>query len=195
MRTQMMLGAAAFAAATIGLSAPASAQPYGNNGQGIYVEDPYCKQQKQNRMLAGAAIGGVVGAVLGNNVAARNAQSEGSILGGVAGAAAGAAIGRSTARCAGTTYSSSSNGHNGYSTSGNYPYGEPPNSYPASQTGYPDDDYGLHGGPGTVVGSSSGSNNCRWGSVTTRDPDGREIRESVYMCRSRDGVWRRSSQY
>lgn len=191
MRTQMMLGAAAFVAATAGFLAPASAQSYGSP-QGVYVEDPYCKQQKQNRMLAGAAIGGVVGAVLGNNVAARNAQSEGSILGGVAGAAAGAAIGRSTARCSGTTYSS---GNSGYSTSSSYPYGEPPNSYPASQTGYPDDDSGLYGGPGTVAGSGHGGNNCRWGSITTRDPDGREIRESVYMCRGRDGVWRRSSNY
>ena len=69
----------------LGAAAPAQAQAYG--------VDPHCAQQRQNRMVAGALIGGVAGAVLGNNVAARNAQTEGTVLGGAVGAAAGAAIG------------------------------------------------------------------------------------------------------
>jgi hypothetical protein len=179
MRTSLLLGAAALLAAMAGFSAPAGAQTYGN--QGVYQADPYCKQQKNNRTMTGAAVGAVTGAVIGNNTAARGRKSEGSILGGVVGAVAGGALGRATANCNGNTYQNQS----GYGNS--YPSGD--QRYPARQTSYPNDDYGLAGGP------NGNANNCRWGTVTTRDPDGREMRENIYMCRGRDGVWRQSSTY
>jgi hypothetical protein len=176
MRNALWLAAAAsvFGLATLGAPAPAAAQSYQTR-----VQDPYCAQSKQNRTLAGAAIGGVAGAVLGREVAARNARTEGTVLGGVAGAAAGAAIGRSTARCNTQVYND--NGYNnGYGHDG---YGR--------QTSYPNN--GGYGDDSGLYGGRTDSRNCRWGSTTTRDPDGREVRESVYMCRGRDGVWRRAN--
>lgn len=151
------------AGALLALASPSLASAQSYSGPGYSTVDPYCAQARQNRMLLGGAIGATVGAVLGNNVAARNAQTEGAVLGGVAGAATGAAIGRSTARCDRV-----------------YQQGSAPPPYRDSR-----DDYGLAGPP------PSSSEDCRWATSTIRDPDGREARENVYMCRGRDGVWRR----
>jgi uncharacterized protein YcfJ len=174
MRGQVLLAVGAVAAMTA-LAPAASAQSYRN--QSPFVQDPYCAQVKQNRMMVGGAIGALAGAVLGNNVAARNAQTEGAVLGGVAGAAAGAAIGRGTAKCDQNTYQSSYPNQN-YGGYQNDPYQKPT---------YGSDDY--RGYPQQT--GYGGGQDCRWGSNITRDPDGREVRESVYMCRGSDGVWRR----
>jgi hypothetical protein len=174
MRGQAMLALGVLSGALL-VAAPAQARtPYYQSGSTYTEEDPWCARQKQNRMLLGAALGGVAGAVLGNNVAARNAQTEGTVVGGVVGAASGAAIGRASAQCA-RTYPSQ-----GYTDPGQtYGYGG------AQGVTYGYDEYGLAGAP------SRGGGDCRWGSSSTRDPDGREVRESVYMCRGADGVWRR----
>jgi hypothetical protein len=87
----------------------------------------------------------------------------------VIGAASGAAIGRATAKC-------DVNQQTAY--------------------GYGRDGYGLEGGPVRTSGGDYGygsapRQDCRWGVTTTRDPDGRELHESVYMCRGSDGIWRR----
>lgn len=132
MRGQAMLLAGALFAAGLGAPETASANGYGQTygqsyGRAPVYEDPWCKQQRQNRMLIGGAIGAVAGAVLGNNIAARNAQSEGSILGGVAGAAAGAAIGRNTVQCAAPYPQTGYGGQGayGYGQSGGYGYADP----------------------------------------------------------------------
>jgi hypothetical protein len=73
------------------------------------------------------------------------------------------------------------------------------NEWWASGYGYGQDQYGLSGGPTRTSGDygygygapSAPRQDCRWGVTTTRDPDGRELKESVYMCRSSDGIWRR----
>jgi hypothetical protein len=173
MRGQALLLAGVLLATSLGAAAPAMADPYrAPAAYGAQSYDPYCAQKKQNRMLVGGAIGAVAGAVLGNNTAARNAQSEGSILGGVIGAASGAAIGRATAKC-----------EAGQRQASGYGYGQ--------------DQYGLSGGPTRTSGDygygapSAPRQDCRWGVTTTRDPDGRELKESVYMCRGSDGTWRR----
>jgi len=110
------------------------------------------------------------------------------VLGGVVGAAAGAAIGNSA-----------SNRNCQQQVQGAY---DPYNGAPQSQYGQQpyDDGTGLYGGPYRESGYSqdgwrngqANNQNCRWGESITRDPDGYEIRESVYMCRGRDGVWRAS---
>jgi hypothetical protein len=78
-----------------------------------------------------------------------------------------------------------------------YGYGQPNYGYGQPTYG---DRYPLEGGPdygyrtaGDAYGG--GDPNCRWGSVSTRDPDGREVRDSIYMCRGRDGVWRAQQPY
>ena len=175
MRGQALLLAGVLMATSLGAAAPAMADPYRAAGYGAPAygaQDPYCAQKKQNRMLLGGAIGAVAGAVLGNNTAARNAQTEGSVLGGVIGAASGAAIGRATAKC---------------------------DVQQQTAYGYGRDGYGLEGGPVRTSGGDYGygspapapRQDCRWGVTTTRDPDGRELKESVYMCRGSDGIWRR----
>lgn len=175
MRGQALLLAGVLMATSLGAAAPAMADPSrAPPAYGSQPYDPACAQKKQNRMLVGGAIGAVAGAVLGNNVAARNAQSEGSILGGAIGAASGAAIGRATAKCDAGQRDA-------------YGYG--------NDNGYGRDQYGLAGGPTRTAGGDHGygapRGDCRWGVTTTRDPDGRELKESVYMCRGSDGIWRR----
>lgn len=170
MRGQSLLVAAAalVMTAVAGAQAPAAAQNY--------YGDPHCQQQRQNRMVAGAVIGGLAGAVLGNNVAADNAQTEGTVLGGVAGAAAGAAIGRATANCD-TSYSDNYGYHDRapdpyYDSSGNYGYGY-------SGAGY-----------GSGYGYGAPPQECRWGEQRVRDRRGRWQTQDVYLCQGPDGVWR-----
>lgn len=197
MRVRAFVALSAMSAALAATAVPASAQSYPNSGpvynggQNNVHPDAYCAQVRQNRMMIGGAIGAAVGAVLGNNLAARNAQTEGSALGGVAGAATGAMIGRSTGRC---SPAAQRNQQQAYGQPYPQPYGAAPAYEPAYEPRR--GDYPLAGGPDsgrgyqTSGGGYQSADSCRWGSVTTRDPEGREIRESVYMCRGRDGVWR-----
>jgi hypothetical protein len=186
MRGQAFLFASALVLAGL-IAAPAQAQSNWG-GQGGYTQsDPWCAQQRQNRMLAGAAIGGIAGAVIGKNVAARKNNTEGAVLGGVTGAAAGALIGRSSAQCQNTAaqnqpyYGGAQQGYDPNYNQGGY-YGSDGlyGAQPATQAGY-----GNYGPPQRA--------DCRWGTTITRDPDGREMRESVYMCRGSDGIWRRAN--
>jgi hypothetical protein len=196
MRAQALLAVAAMTAGLAATAVPASAQTYVTPGQGVHP-DAYCAQVRQNRMMVGGAIGAAIGAVLGNNLAARNAQTEGAALGGVAGAATGAVIGRNTGQCSVAAQNRARAQGYGYQQQPAYGYGYPP------QDGYRQPTYGdrypLEGGPDyrqTGYGDSYGGDpNCRWGTVSTRDPDGREVRDSVYMCRGRDGVWRAQQPY
>ncbi len=206
MRARALLALAAMSGALAATAAPASAQSYYQGGP--VNGDAYCAQVRQNRMLVGGAIGAAIGAVLGNNLAARNAQTEGAGLGGVAGAATGAIIGRNTGACS-TAAQQRAQQAQGY---GQQPYGQAP----YSQSGYQEPAYGgqgygqqagygdrypLSGGPDYRGGDyrntapGGGDPNCRWGTVSTRDPDGREVRDNIYMCRGRDGVWRAQQPY
>jgi hypothetical protein len=184
MRGQALVFAAAALAAVI--AAPAQADPYRTYSQSGYSQtDPWCAQQKQNRMLAGAAIGGIAGAVLGKQLAARKNNTEGAVLGGATGAAAGALIGRATA-CNGAAPAQNYNGYTQPGYDPNYNQG-------AYNTGY-GQDTPYYGAPSNQVGYGAPQRqDCRWGTNITRDPDGREMRESVYMCRGADGVWRRAN--
>jgi outer membrane lipoprotein SlyB len=195
MRVRALVALSAMSAALAATAVPASAQSYPNGpygAQNSVNQDAYCAQVRQNRMMIGGAIGAAVGAVLGNNLAARNAQTEGSALGGVAGAATGAVIGRNTGQCSTAAQRArQQQAYGGYQQ----PYGAAPAYEPAYDPRR--GDYPLAGGPNSDRGyQTSGrgydgaGDSCRWGSVTTRDPEGREIRDSVYMCRGRDGVWR-----
>jgi uncharacterized protein YcfJ len=168
MRGQSLLVAAAALVMTTVAMAPAPAMAQ------TYYSDPNCQQQRQNRMVAGALIGGVAGAVLGNNVAARNAQTEGTVLGGVAGAAAGAAIGRATANCE-SNYRNDYGYHDRardpyYDSSGNYGHG--------------------YSGAGYRYGYGAPPQECRWGEQRVRDRHGRWQTQDVYLCQGADGVWR-----
>lgn len=62
--------------------------------------DP-CRQQSNNKAVAGGLIGALAGAALGSNVAAKNARTEGAVLGAVVGGAIGANVGKAAgkARC------------------------------------------------------------------------------------------------
>lgn len=186
MRARAMLALAAVSGALAVTATPASAQSYYQGGP--VNGDAYCAQVRQNRMMIGGAVGAAIGAVLGNNLAARNAQTEGAALGGVAGAATGAVIGRNTGACsvAAQRRAQASHGQPGYGQPA-YGYGQPTYGEP----------YPLAGGPdyGYRTSSGGGDPNCRWGTVSTRDPDGREVRDSIYMCRGRDGVWRAQQPY
>lgn len=181
----MAIAATALAASPLA-AAPAAAEPSYHNEH--VSRQQQCARSRNNGTMAGALIGGIAGAVLGSQVSASGHRSDGSVLGGVVGAAAGAAIGRSSANANCST-----------AVQGSYDpyYGQPNNQY-GGQYGrddrYEQDPYydgrGLEGGP--YRDSSYGRNdpNCRWGEQIVRDPEGYEMRESVYMCRGRDGVWR-----
>lgn len=184
MRGQALLlaGLALVMTAFASAQAPAAAQ---NS-----YRDPNCQQQQQNRMVAGALIGGVAGAVLGNNAAARNAQTEGTVLGGAVGAAAGAAIGRATANC-----QQAYNQSYGYNNRAPDPYygnsgyggnqGYPNSGY--SQSGY---GYNNAGQSGYGYGYGQPQQECRWGEQRVRDRSGRWQTQDVYLCLDADGVWR-----
>lgn len=178
MRGQALLAVGALASALL-VAQPAAAEHYpGQSGYYVSADqtlaEQQCRDSRNGRMAAGAAIGAIAGAVLGNNVARH--QGDGTVAGAVIGGLAGGAIGRSTARCNTQPY------QQGY----NQPYQQPYQGQP-----YRGDDSGLYGGPYTPSSYGRQSNrNCRWGEQILRDPDGYEYREQVYMCRGRDGVWR-----
>jgi hypothetical protein len=197
MRGQALLVAGAMALSAFApMSASAKSPDYGyQNGyqdsyqggyQGGYQGSDYqseqdCLKKKRDRMVAGGALGAIAGAVLGSNVAGRGAKSEGGVLGAVAGAVAGGAIARSTAKC-----DAYSGGYGPYTQDGAGYHGDP--NY---------DDYGLKGGPYAPASysyDSSYGRQCGWGEQILRDPNGRSIRESIYMCKGRDGAWRIQSR-
>ena len=216
MRARALLAIAAMSTGLAATALPASAQQYYNNGAQKYPQQAgnpaYCGQVNQNRMLVGGALGAIAGAVLGNNVGAHHHQGDGAILGTVLGAGTGAVIGRNTGACSPAAQQRAQNGYQPGYQQGGYQqggyqqptYGQPP-AYPPNygrQTGY--DRYPLEGGPNGGYRDSGyrgdgyqqgGDPNCRWGTVSTRDPDGREVRDSIYMCRGRDGVWRAQQPY
>lgn len=201
MRAQALLAAAAMTTGLAVTALPASAQTYGTPSPGYgqpVNQDAYCAQVRQNRMMTGGAVGAALGVVLGNNLGRGSHRSDGRILGGVAGAATGAMIGRNTGACS-PAAQRAQQGQYGYGQPQQpaYGYGYPQEQYP-QQTGY-GDRYPLEGGPDRGYRNSGnyggGDPNCRWGTVSTRDPDGREVRDSIYMCRGRDGVWRAQQPY
>lgn len=173
MRGQVLMALGALAG-TLALAQPAAAQGYGYGYPSATPAQTHaeqtCSDSRNRRMVAGAAIGAIAGAVLGNNMG----DGHNDVLGAVLGGAAGAAVGRQTARCDQPVQQ-----HGGY----NAPY----QSDPYQQ----DDD--LYGGPyqpSSYGGGHQGGQNCRWGEVITRDPNGYEMRDRAYMCRDRDGRWR-----
>jgi hypothetical protein len=193
MRGQALI-AAVFAVATFAAAPQASAQQYRSYHDEHVSRQQQCVQERRSGAISGAILGGLAGAILGSQAASRGHRTDGSVLGGVVGAAAGAAIGNSA-----------SNRNCQQQVQGAY---DPYNGAPQSQYGqqpYYDDGSGLAGGPYRESGyandgwrssqnnsQNSNNQNCRWGEAITRDPDGYEIRESVYMCRGRDGQWRAS---
>lgn len=211
MRARALLAIAAMSTGLAATGVPASAQQYypaqaypaqAYPNQTYQGPAPYCGQVRQNRMMIGGAIGAVAGAVLGNNLGAHHHQGDGAILGTVAGAATGALIGRNTGQCSPANQAA----QNGYGyPQGGYQQGGYQGGYPPPPadyrrpTGY--DRYPLDGGPSSrddgyrQASQGGGDPNCRWGTVSTRDPDGREVRDSIYMCRGRDGVWRAQQPY
>lgn len=198
MRARALLAIAAISTGLAATAIPASAQQY--YPQGGVNPDAYCAQVRQNRTLIGAGVGAALGAVLGNNVAGHRHQGDGSVLGTVVGGAAGAMVGRNTGQCSPAAQRRAQGGYQqpGYQQGG---YQQPTYQEPyPQQSGY--DRYPLEGGAnggyrndGYRNTSGGGDPNCRWGTVSTRDPDGREVRDSIYMCRSRDGVWRAQQPY
>ena len=203
MRGQKFLAAGALMTAALLTAGPASAQQYSTYHDANLAQQQNCQLQRNNRTTGGAVIGAITGAVLGSQVAARGHRTDGSVLGGVVGAVAGAAIGRGGAQCgqvAQGAYDPYTGRANGPAYSGGRAYDPYANQQPANR-GY-DDGSGLYGGPydaprpqrssygGRRSGNGERRGDCRWGEMITRDPDGYEMRESVYMCRGRDGAWR-----
>jgi uncharacterized protein YcfJ len=180
--------AALVAAASLAAVQPAAAQNYSSYHDAHVATQQQCAAQRQNGTVGGAVIGGLLGAVLGSNAAARGHRSDGTLVGGALGAAAGAAIGRSSANrnCRPVD-------QRAYDHYYGQPYGQQQqySQYDQYGRGY-DDGSGLEGGPyqQQSYGQGDRGGNCRWGEQVTRDPDGYEIRDQVYMCRGRDGVWR-----
>lgn len=162
MRGQAILTALAVALTSFAVVPTPAAHAQTVQYQAPVVQDPACQAARRNRMIAGAVIGGVAGAVLGREVAARNTRTEGTVLGGAAGAAAGAAIGRSTANAA---------CQNVYQQGAQNQY---PNQYPTSG-------YGGYG-----YGAGQTPQNCRWGTETVRDRNGRSVSQQVYQCQGPD---------
>jgi hypothetical protein len=180
MRGQAFVAASAFAA-MLALAQPAAAQQYPTYHDAHVANQQQCQQSRNNRTVGGAIIGGIAGALLGREVADRGVRGEGALLGAVVGATAGGAIGRNSARCDSVPQGS----YDPY-------YGQSYRNH-QQQDPYYEDDSGLYGGPyqeSGYYGRDEYGRDCRMGEVITRDPYGREYRDSVMMCRGRDGVWR-----
>ncbi len=160
----------------------AQAQSHG----GGYTTDAHCEQERQQRAIWGAVIGGVGGALLGREVAARNARNSGTILGGLAGAGAGAAIGHNSASCQQALPAQQP--YQGYNQSYPQDFGQT-GGHSQDGWGYNSRPYNAGGAP-DLRGGPSGGQNCRFGEVITRDPSGREVSDRIYMCRGADGIWR-----
>lgn len=157
--SKAVLGAAV-AAMTAATLAPASAlaQPgYYNGDDQTYRE---CRQNRNDRAVGGAVIGGILGAVIGSNVADRGVRTEGAILGGAVGAAAGAGIGSSTAACDDDPYRTGYNGsgyNDGYYANG-YGRGYRGNGGYRARGGNRGGGYGYNGGGYNNGGYDNGYN-------------------------------------
>ncbi|MES1201998.1 MAG: glycine zipper domain-containing protein [Pseudomonadota bacterium] len=192
MRGQVLL-AAAFAVTSLGVAQPAAAQNYRNYNDAYVAQSQDCQQSRTNRTVGGAIIGGLAGAILGSHAAGRGHRGDGTALGAAVGAVAGGAIGNSTARNSERCQAPEQGAYDPY-------YGQPQDQgYRNDDQGYRNDDRGyndgsgLEGGPyhrSAYDGRRADNRDCRWGQQILRDPNGYEQRESVYMCRGRDGVWR-----
>lgn len=175
MRGQVLAAASALAIAVTALApTTAAAQQYPTYHDEHVANQQQCAQQRDNRTVGGAIIGGIVGGLLGREVADRGVRGEGALLGAVVGATAGGALGRTSTRCGGVPQ-------------GSYdPYDGRAYQYNQHDP-YASDD--LYGGPYRQSDYRNQSD-CRMGELITRDPYGREYSEDVWMCRGADGVWR-----
>ena len=82
---------------------PSSSYNYANDphyaGYAYYTNQ--CQAEKQDRNVAGTAIGAVAGGLLGNAVSSGGGKTGGTIIGAVAGAAIGSNVARSSINCDG----------------------------------------------------------------------------------------------
>lgn len=182
MRGHVLAAAAMAVAVTTAFAQPAAAQQYRTYHDAHVANEYECRRSEQRRTVGGAVIGGVLGALLGREVADRGVRGEGAALGAVVGATAGGAIGRSTARCDNVPQ-------------GDYDpyYGDA--RYPQEDPYYRGGDDDLYGGPYDDEGyydRDGYGRDCTTREQVYRDRYGRRHVEDVYMCRGRDGVWRRA---
>ena len=100
MKSTLTLALAAAAAVTALAPLPAAAQSRGYRYEesNRYYRDA-CREEKRDRRVAGAIIGGIAGAVIGSNLDDSGNRNDGTAIGAVAGAAAGSHIGARTANC------------------------------------------------------------------------------------------------
>jgi hypothetical protein len=202
MRSQV-LAAAAMATVLTAFAQPAAAQQY-RSYHDEHVSRQ-CERSRDNRTAGGAVIGGIVGALLGREVADRGVRGEGAGLGAVVGAVAGGAIGRSTANCEDAVQGR-------YDPDYGRPYARDDGYYRdddryrdgyyrdddryRERDGYYRGDDDLYGGPYAENGHYGEDGDyyrdCRMRQQVFRDRYGRRYREDVYMCRDRNGVWRRA---
>lgn len=192
MRGQVLAVSALSAALLMAtMAAPASAQGYSSYHDEHVAQSQDCSVARHDNAVGGAILGALLGAAVGSHVAANHHRSDGALVGAGAGALMGGAIGNN---------SRSRACENGVQGQYDPYYGQP------QQQGYYQQDprYGrddrLAGGPYDRGYDRSGyddrrydrrrRDDCRWGQILTRDPDGYEVRENVWMCRGRDGAWR-----
>lgn len=182
-------------AAALALSAPAmaSAQTYDNSYPNYGAVPQDCQQSLNNNRLAGGAIGAVAGAVLGKQLAGRNARKEGTVLGAVVGAVAGSQIAKGRVACDDPVYRgyeptqrpTRQEGfrNQGYGYSNNDRFGD----YQHSRRRHQDDDRAYQA---TYTPPVQSRQECGWGEVALRRPDGLYERQQVWMCRDNRGEWR-----
>ena len=116
MITKTTKGALAIMALAAALATAGCAEDSYGSGPGAsasydYGRDPHyagytyyadqCQAEKQNRNVAGTAIGAVAGGLLGNAVSSGGGKTGGTIIGAVAGAAIGSNVARSSINCDG----------------------------------------------------------------------------------------------
>jgi len=71
----------------------------GPNYEGYRYYASQCQSEKQDRNVAGIALGAIAGGLVGNAVASGGGKTGGTIIGAAAGAAIGSNIARSTINC------------------------------------------------------------------------------------------------
>jgi hypothetical protein len=183
MRGQALLAVPALVAALM-TAQPAAAGDYNSYNDAYVAQSRACSDQQVNNTAGGAILGGILGAVIGSHVAANHHRGDGAVLGAAAGALAGGAIGNANTQC----NKPAQGAYDPY-------YGQPQNGPGPYQDSYYDrragDDGRLLGGPdGRAAYSDYRRDDCRWDTMTVRSRDGYPIRQNVWECRGRDGVWR-----